>query len=352
MRKKLLLLCLLAFALALAAFGALFIGEYPLEPAKVGHILLAHIQSLFSTPLDPHVLEQAGIAKMDNVIVWDIRMPRLLLAVLAGMALACAGGAYQGVFRNPLVEPYLLGVSAGAAWGASLAIVFPTIFPQGQLAAFCFALLAVFLSWLFANGGRKAAFTGESGPTLILAGIIVGGLFGSMVNLLKYLAADTQLREITFWMLGGFFYATWQDVWINALATIPCVALCTLFGWKLNVLSMGDEEAQSLGLATGRTRLFFLLISTFAAALCVSTVGIIAWVGLMMPHAARLILGPDNRFVIPGAAILGALYMLLCDTIARSLTSAEIPIGIITSVVGAPYLLWLLRTRGREIYGA
>ncbi len=351
MRKKILLLCLLVAALAAAGFAALFIGEYPLKPATVAHIVLAHIQSVFSATLNTLPLEQAGVTTMDNAIVWDIRLPRLLLAILAGMALACAGAAYQGVFRNPLVEPYLLGVSAGAAWGASLAIVFPALFPQGQITAFVFALLAVFLSWLFARGGKSQLST-DNGPTLILAGIIVGALFGAMVNLLKYLAADSQMREITFWMLGGFFYATWQDVWINTLATIPCVLFCSFFGWKLNVLSMGEEEAKSLGLATGRTRLFFLLTTTLAAALCVSTVGIIAWVGLMMPHAARLLLGPDNRFIIPGAALLGALYMLFCDTLARSLTGAEIPIGIITSVVGAPYLLWLLHTRGNEIYGS
>ncbi len=261
------------------------------------------------------------------------------------MALAVSGAAYQACFRNPLVEPYLLGVSSGAAWGASLAIVFPAIFPQGQVSAFGFALIAVLLSCFMARRD------GETPPvTLILSGIIVGAVFSALVSIMKYLAADTELREITFWMMGGFYYAAWDDVFTNAATVLPCVALIALMGWKLNLLSLGDEEARALGLHPDRTRLLFLALATLAAAVCVSTVGIVAWVGLMMPHAARMLLGPDNRLVVPGAALLGAMYMLLCDTIARTLTGAEIPVAIITSILGAPYLLWLLRGKGKELY--
>ncbi len=167
---------------------------------------------------------------------------------------------------------------------------------------------------------------------------------------MKYLAADAELREITFWMMGGFYYATWEDVLINALTVLPSLFLLTMAGWKLNLLSLGDEEARSLGLHPDRARLLLLAVATLAAAVCVSTVGIIAWIGLMMPHAARMLLGPDNRFVMPGAALLGAMYMLLCDTIARTLTDAEIPVAIIASILGAPYLLWLLRGKGRQLY--
>ena len=333
-------LALLTGGLVLLFVWALTMGDYAISPQKAWGTIWAKLHFL-----DERALQASGISRMDEIIVWNIRLPRLLLAVLAGMALAVAGAAYQGCFRNPLVEPYLLGVSSGAAWGASLAIVFPNIFPQGQLTAFVCALLAVFLAYSLARRD------GETPPvTLILSGIIVGAIFSALVSIMKYVAADTELREITFWMMGGFYYATWHDVLLNAVSVLPCVFFISLLGWKLNLLSLGDEEARSLGLHPDRTRFIFLILATFAAAVCVSTVGIVAWVGLMMPHAARMILGPDNRYAIPGAALLGAMYMLLCDTVARTLTGSEIPVAIITSILGAPYLLWLLRNKGRDLY--
>lgn len=329
------------FALFLMFYWALIAGEFSLSPSKAWLTVWAKLAAY-----DPEQLQEAGISKMQEIIVWKIRLPRILLAVLAGIALSAAGAAYQSCFRNPLVEPYLLGVSSGAAWGASLAIVFPHLFPQGQISAFGFALLAVVISYSLAR--RK----GETPPlALILSGVIVGSIFSALVSILKYLAADTELREITFWMMGGFYYATWDDVLINAMTVLPCALVITLMGWKLNLLSLGDDEARALGLHPDRTRLFLIVVSTLAAAVCVSTVGIVAWVGLMMPHAARMIFGPDNRFVVPGAALLGAMYMLLCDTVARTLSGAEIPVAILTSILGAPYLLWLLRAKGGELYG-
>ena len=165
-------------------------------------------------------------------------------------------------------------------------------------------------------------------------------------------ASDVELREITFWMMGGFYYANWHDVFITACAVLPCLVVLSGLAWKLNLLSLGDEEARSLGVHPDRLRILFIVLATLAASVCVSVAGIIAWVGLMMPHAARMMFGPDNRWVIPCSAVLGALYMILCDTLARTLTGTEIPIAIITSIVGAPYLLWLLRAKGRELYGA
>jgi iron complex transport system permease protein len=244
-----------------------------------------------------------------------------------------------------LVEPFILGVSSGAACGAALAIVFPDLFPPSQLTAFFFALAAVFLSYSLARNRGLI-----SPVALVLSGIIVGSLFSAVVGIMKYLAADTQLREITFWMMGGLYYATWGDALLNLSFIMPIFILLWYFSWHLNILSLGDEEALSLGLNPALCRFIIILAGTLAAAVCVSTCGIIAWVGLMMPHAARMIFGPDNRWVIPGSAILGAIYLLLCDTIARTLTSAEIPLGIITSILGAPYLLWLLRSKGRELY--
>ena len=319
-----------AFAFALCA------GSYGIGLKDIASVLAA--KTGFSSALPD---------RMHEMILWNIRLPRLLLACIAGMAMGAAGTVYQSCFRNPLVEPYILGVSAGAAWGAALGIVFPHIFPCGQISAFLFALLAVMLSFFLARSkGETPAVT------LILSGIIVGSLFSAFVGIMKYAASDAELREITFWMMGGFYYASWQDVLVTAGTVFPCLAVLTALAWKLNILSLGDEEARSLGLHPDLFRALFIVLATLAASVCVSTAGIIAWVGLMMPHAARMLFGPDNRWVIPTSGILGALYLLLCDTLARTLTSAEIPLGIVTSIVGAPYLLWLLRAKGRDLYGS
>jgi iron complex transport system permease protein len=290
--------------------------------------------------------ETQGLSRAQEVIIWKVRLPRLILAILSGLALSVSGAAYQGCFRNPLVEPYILGVSSGAACGAALAIVYPGIFPQGQLTAFVFALAAVGLTYGLARSRGPA-----SPVALVLSGIIVGSLFSSLVGLMKYVSGGAQLREITFWMMGGLYYATWRDAGLAFVCLMPVLAFLWWFSWHLNVLSMGDEEASSLGLSPGLCRLLAILAATFAAAVCVSICGIIAWVGLMTPHAARMIFGPDHRWVIPASALMGGLFLLACDTLARSMAASEIPLGIVTSIVGAPYLLWLLRSKGREVFG-
>lgn len=289
-------------------------------------------------------LPMNGFTGEQEVIVWRLRFPRMLLALTTGVALAVSGMAYQACFRNPLVEPYILGVSSGAAFGAGLAIIFPFVFPQIQVSAFAFALSAVGLTYFLAYDRRRS-----STIALILSGIIVGALFSAAVGAMKYLAEDSQLRELTFWMMGSFHFANWAAADLNFKAVIPCFIALWLLGWKLNLLSLGDEESRSLGLHPGLLRFVVVFIATLAAAVCVSQTGIIAWVGLMMPHAARMLMGSDHRWAMPAAAIMGAIYLLLCDTLARTLTGAEIPIGIVTSIVGAPYLLWLLRSKGRSL---
>ncbi len=318
---------------------SLCMGEYSLALGDIVRVMVTHMSSL----LGMDVVEPA---KMHTTIIWNIRLPRLLLACLVGAALSVAGVLYQACFRNPLVEPFILGVSSGAAFGAALAIVFPFIFPQIQLTAFVFALVAVFGAYVLGHTRGES-----SAVTLVLSGIVVGALFSALVGIMKYVSEDTQLREITFWMMGGIHHATWQDVGINTMGLIPCVLMAWFWAWKLNILSLGDEEARSLGVAPNSTRILFLLLATMTASISVSSVGIIAWVGLMIPHATRMLLGPDNRLLVIGAMLMGASYMLICDTLARTLTAAEIPIGIITSIIGSPYLLYLLRRKGVELYG-
>ncbi len=321
--------------LVIALIWAFTAGAYAITPLEILQVFLKNLG----------FADFENLTKIKETIILQIRTPRIILAVLAGIALSCSGACYQTSFRNPLVEPYILGVSSGAACGAALAIVYPHTFGNVQVMAFVFALVAVALAQVLAMNNNQ-----RSPITLVLAGIIIGAIFTAIVGIMKYLAPDTALRELTFWTMGGFYHASWQDVLINGAVTLPAFLLIWLFSWKLNVLSLGDEEAQSLGISPSKLRTYVLIIATLVAAICVSTVGIVAWVGLMMPHAARFIFGQDNRFVLPAAGLMGALYLVLCDTIARTITDAEIPIGIITSMLGAPYLLWLLKSKGAELY--
>lgn len=335
-KRNALILFILWLFLMLAIFPAALAGEYAIDSSTAMQLVWA---KLWGLPTN-------HFPKVQEVIIWKLRLPRMILALTTGIALSVAGTAYQACFRNPLVEPYILGVSSGAAFGAALAIVFPFLFPQIQISAFLFAFLAVGVTYSLAYDRHHT-----SSIALILSGIIVGALFSAAVGIMKYLAEDTQLREITFWMMGGLHYANWDSARINFFAVVPCFLFLWLFGWKLNLLSLGDDESRSLGLNPSLMRFVVVFVATLAVAICVSLTGIIAWVGLMMPHAARMLLGSDHRWVIPGAAMMGAIYLLLCDTLARTLTGSEIPIGIITSIVGAPYLLWLLRSKGKTLYG-
>jgi iron complex transport system permease protein len=334
--RKIAILAALAALLIVTACIAVVMGAYDITITDVYRTILVHLT--FG--------DVAALPKLHNTIIWDIRVPRIILAVSVGGALAIAGAVFQGVFRNPLVEPYILGVSSGAAFGAALGIVFPAIFFSIQLSAFAFGALAVTLAYMLARVRGETPII-----TLILAGVIIASIFAALVSLLKYIANDTALREIVFWLMGGFYYATWNDVLLLAPAVIVSFAVLWALGWKLNILSMGDEEARTLGVNPEKYKFVVIAFATAITAFAVSLVGIIAWVGLMMPHASRMILGPDNRFVIPASLMMGGCYLIICDTLARTLTTAEIPVGILTSILGAPYLCYLLRHKGRVIFG-
>jgi len=334
--RKIAILGILFLILFTSALAAIVFGAYDITINEVFNIVLTHVT----------LGNIDEIPKMQNTVVWDIRFPRVLLAVFVGGALAISGAVFQGVFRNPLVEPYILGVSSGAAFGAALGIVFPAIFFSIQLSAFGFGILAVGMAYLLSRVRGETPVV-----TLVLAGIIIGSVFSALVSFLKYIADDTALREIVFWLMGGFYYATWNDIMLMAPVVFICLIMIWSLGWKLNILSMGDEEARTLGISPERCKLILITLATAITAFAVSLVGIIAWVGLMMPHASRLILGPDNRFVIPASFMMGGFYLIVCDTLARNLTSAEIPVGIIASVLGAPYLCYLLRNKGGVIFG-
>lgn len=324
--KKTLILCTFIALLAIMVL-AVVRGNYNIPVKEVFKVIASQLG--FGSTEDNNFF----------VIVWEVRLPRICLAALVGMALAMAGTVFQGVFRNPLVEPYLLSVSNGAACGAAIAIVFLSGTVSVSFMSFFFAIGAMILSYGIATRKGETPLV-----NLILAGVIVAAIFSAALNLIKTLAPDSKLREISFWLMGGIYMAKWSDV----LLMLPCTfaSLAALWGlsWKLNVLTMGDQEAATLGIRVGFLKLMLLGISTFITAMAVSMVGIISWIGLMIPHASRMILGPDHRYTIPFSALLGACFLVICDTIARTIIMGEIPISIVTSVLGAPYLIYLLRT--------
>lgn len=320
-----------AIAVLLLAFASLALGPYHLTWADVFAALAAPVGGLTDTSL----------ARLHETVIWQIRLPRVLLVLLVGLALPVTGATYQGVFRNPLVDPFILGVASGASFGAGLALLLPGFPSSVQVGAFAGGLLAVGLAYGVAQHDGR-----ESVASLLLAGVVTNALFQAALSTVKYLSDDQALRAIVFWAMGGFYNASWRDV---AVAT-PVVLLGTLVlwgaAWRLNVLSVGDDEARTLGVDPRRVRPVLVIVATLVTATCVSLSGVVAWVGLMVPHAVRRIVGADHRVLVPASALAGAAFLLVCDNVARMATSAELPIGIVTSLMGAPYLLILARGRG------
>jgi iron complex transport system permease protein len=306
---------------------SLFKGRYEIGPITV-------IKILFSPLI---YIEHTWPDVMDT-IVWNIRLPRTIAVILVGAGLSLSGVAFQGTFRNPLVSEHILGVSTGAGFGASLAIL---MFPGSYLIqafAFVFGIIAVGATYLISKMYRR-----DAALVLILGGIIVGALFSAFTSLVKYLADPyDKLSTIVFWLMGSFAKITMSDVYFVAPVIITGAVVLMLIRWKLNVLSMGEDEAKSLGLNTRWYIGLIVLCSTLMTAAAVCICGIIGWVGLVIPHLGRMIVGPDHSRLLPVTALIGASYLLAVDVIARNLTMYEIPIGIITSIVGVPFFIYLL----------
>jgi iron complex transport system permease protein len=321
------LACALLVVLALVALG---LGRYPLSPLQVLGVL-AH---------GPVAAGRDGTAE---AIVWQIRLPRIGVATLVGAALASAGAAFQQLFRNPLVAPDTLGVSSGAALGAVLGIMTGAGFAVIQLAAFGGGIAAVAVVMLIASRLRAH----EPLVTLILTGVVVASLLGAGISLTKFVADPyNELPAITFWLMGSFAAVTVRElgaIWIpEALALAVLAALA----WRINLLALPEDEARALGVRTGWLRAVVIACATLATAAAVAVSGIIGWVGLVVPHMARLLVGPGFTRLLPLSAVLGAIFMLLIDTLARSALAIELPPGILTAVVGTPMFLALLaRTR-------
>jgi len=277
-------------------------------------------------------------------IFFSLRLPRVLAAFLLGMVLAASGTVFQMIFRNPLVDSGFLGVSQGAAFGAALGIIFLGGSPWAvQTGAAAFAFLGLGASYFLARRIRL----GDWVLRLVLAGIAVSAIYSAGTGCLKYVAdPHKQLPDITFWLLGGMWGITWPDVVQILPVAVFGLAVMALMRWRLNILSMRDETAFSLGATPGRERLLILFAATAATAAVVSKVGQVGWVGLIMPHIARRIVGSDAQRTLPAAIWMGGVFVLLCDDAARTLLSGEIPLGILTSFVGTILFLGLLMGKG------
>jgi len=322
---------LFVFASAFLALAALVVvalgsGRYPLS---IGDIAGAVWNRLAGK----------GSAGAADAIVWQIRLPRVGVAMLVGAALSAAGTAYQHMFRNPLVAPDTLGVSSGGALGAVLGIFFGAGFLTIEIASFVGGLAAVGIVLFIA--ARLSAH--EALVTLILTGVVVASLLGAAISLLKYLADPyNQLPAITFWLMGSFAAASEQEIISLLPAVVLALAVLVLLAWRINLLALPEDEARALGVNTRRLRASVIAAATLATSASVAVSGIIGWVGLVVPHMARLVVGPEFSRLLPVAALFGAMFMLVIDTIARTLAIVEVPPGILTAVIGTPVFIALL----------
>ena len=273
--------------------------------------------------------------------VWNLRIPRILLALLAGAGLSCAGCAFQSLFANPLATPDTLGVASGASFGAALGILLGFSMPGMQMTSFLMGTLAVIFTWLGGSGKGKGL------SSVVLSGIMIGSLFNALVSLVKYLAdAETQLPAITYWLMGGLNSAGYQSLKFGAPPIILGILVLFLIRWRMNLLPLSEEEAKSSGINIYALRAVTILCATMITASCVSMCGQVGWVGLLIPHMCRMKFGSNHLSLLPASISIGAVFMVLVDTVARTMTAAEIPVSILTAIIGAPFFIGLMRKSG------
>ncbi|MFH2044388.1 MAG: iron ABC transporter permease [Pseudomonadota bacterium] len=311
---------------------SLCIGRYPLPLSDVLKILLSRFEPF-------HI----SVTDIQYGVVWDIRLPRAILGALVGGALAVSGAAFQGLFKNPLVSSGILGVSAGSGFGAALAILLFNSVVATYPFALAFGILAVMLSYMI---GR--VYQSTPSIMLVLGGVIVASVFSALISFVKFVADPyEQLPAIVFWLMGSLANVGYYEI---AVAIIPIfIGLAGLFGisWRINVLSMGDKEAHSLGINVRLSKAIVIICASLATAGAVSVSGIIGWIGLVIPHIGRMLVGNDNRILIPVSFSLGASFLILVDNLGRILTGSEIPLGILTAIIGGPFFVYLLKkTKG------
>ena len=307
----------------LSFFLSITLGRYSISVKEVFRILIAEIMG-----------KDIGVPEVVETVIFQIRIPRIIVAMIVGSSLSVSGAVYQGMFKNPMVSPDILGTSAGAGFGAALGILLSYSTLGIQLLSFGFGLLAVFLTYSISTKiGRNDSII----FVLILAGILVGTIFQSFISLAKYVADPYDK-----WLMGSLANISIRDVYVIIVSFILGMIPLLLIRWHLNTLSFGEEEAKALGIDTTKLRLIVIICSTFLTASSVSVAGMIGWVGLIVPHIARMIVGPDFKVLLPASALIGSTYLLFVDNIARTVATIELPLGILTSLIGAPFFIYLL----------
>lgn len=345
----------LRFTLLLAGFVLVFlvsfaVGRYSVAPGKTCCILLDALLRRAGELANrlPFADAEWGLAPFwtsaEAAVVLNVRLPRILAAALIGAALSVAGVSYQGMFRNPMVSPDLLGASTGAGFGAALALLLSMNYFAVTLSAFLFGLAAVMLAYLISRRSRM-----DITLSMVLAGMMISSLFTSGTSLIKLLAdTESQLPAITYWLMGSLTSVRGRDVRFAALPVLLGILPLLLLRWRINLLTLSEAEARSMGVDTRRLRLTVIFCATLMTAASVSISGMIGWVGLVIPHFCRMIFGYDYRRLLPASALLGGAFLMLVDNLARTIATSEIPLGILTSFVGAPVFLYLILSGGHD----
>jgi iron complex transport system permease protein len=311
-----------------------FLGRYPISPGELFEIVFSQI-----FPID-----QTWTDQMEKIL-FNVRLPRILLACLIGCSLAAAGAAYQGIFQNPMAAPDILGATSGAAFGAALAILNDSNNLTITLSAFAFSLLTVTVVYLISKKAKGKKVLG-----LVLCGIMVSSLFTAATSYLKLVAdPNDQLQAITYWLMGSLSGATRKTVLMAFIPMAIGLIPLFLFRWRINVLTLGDEEARTMGINPSRLRFIIIICASLVTAASVSVSGMIGWVGLVIPHLARMLVGNNYKYLMPATMLFGAVFMLLVDNVSRNLLQTEIPIGILTAFIGAPFFVYLI-TRKEEAF--
>ncbi|MGW0045524.1 FecCD family ABC transporter permease [Rhodococcus sp. NPDC003348] len=332
-------LLILAFGVVLlvVAIGALAVGRYTVPPNEILRLLLGQV-----FPIDQTWYDQ------ERTVVLDVRMPRVLLSIVIGAGLALTGAVMQAVFRNPLASAQVLGVSSGASFGGVLVLLAGLGGAALVGGAFVGGVVALVLVLAIAR-----AVPGAPLLMIILGGTVVGAMFQAMVSFVTYIADPySELPSIVFWLMGSLATATYGKVAIAAVPIVSAGVVVLALRWRLNILSMGDEDATAMGLRPQRLRALLLGCVALITAGSVAVAGVVGWVGLVVPHLVRMMVGTDNRRVLPISALLGAIYLTVIDTLARTLTTAEIPIGILTAIIGAPFFVGLLIKNRSRLWGS
>ena len=335
------------FTILAAVFAAVFLGSFILGRFAISLIDLIKIlasrllQLLGNLAGRRFGLEQTWPGTAETIVI-NVRMPRIISAAVIGAALSTAGASYQGMFRNPMVSPDILGASTGAGFGAALGILLGFNYVGITALSFCLGLGAVFLAYTISRASRLNATL-----SMVLAGIMVSSLFSSGTSLIKLVAdTDNQLPAITYWLMGSLSSIRGGDAAFVSVLVLAGLIPLFLLKWRINLLTVSEDEAKSLGINTTRLRLIVIVCATFITAAAVSVSGMISWVGLVTPHFCRLIFGYDYKRLIPASMLLGGAFMMVVDNLARTATTAEIPLGVLTAFVGAPVFVWLILRGG------